>query len=337
MAAGSAALAALATLSVTSGSLVAQGGATTSASSNVAPYAAPRTSDGQPDISGMWLPGALPAVETPTDEPWRGERYAASSEFSLTGGGGGGGRGGGPAPERRPAVVDPPDGKIPLQPWAVEKRDEIIAHQDDPKWLDNRALCLPSGTPRMQSPISYNTYQILQRPGYVVILYEYDHNYRVIPLDGRPHLHPNIRHALGDPRGHWEGNTLVVDSTNFSTNLPNNTWVTGQGQPPWGAPGHSLSSGHGVFYSDALHVVERFTRTAADTIRYEATIDDPKVLTRPFTIAYDAFKAAPKGHQLFEYACHEGNQKAIFLMTGVDMDKIYAEIAAEMAKIYDAK
>ena len=178
-------------------------------------YVQPRTPDGQPDISGMWIPGNIGQVERPSGEPWKGQ-YRASTEFNLTGGRGGGV---GAAPTRT-AVVDPPDGKIPLLPWAVEKRDEIMAHQDDPRYLDGRALCLPSGTPRMQSPISYNSYLILQKPGYVVIAYEYDHNYRVIPLDGRPHLHPNIRLALGDPRGRWEGNTLVVDSTNFTKTWP---------------------------------------------------------------------------------------------------------------------
>ena len=104
-----------------------------------------------------------------------------------------------------------------------------------------------------------------------------------------------------------------------------------------GAPGRSLTQGHGVFASDALHVIERFTRTDADTIRYEARVEDPKVLSAPFTLSYDGFKAAPNGHEIFEYACHEGNQKAMVLMLGVDMEKIYAEWAAELAKAYDGK
>jgi hypothetical protein len=215
-----------------------------------------------------------------------------------------------------PMVVDPPDGRIPFQPWAAEQRGEVMARQDDLEYLDPRVKCLPSALPRAHLPVGYNTYQIEQIPGYVVMLYEWNHLYRYIPLDGRPHVNADIRLGMGDSRGHWEGNTLVVDVTNFTEN----TWVVGHGAPPEGAPASALTTGHGAFHSDELHVVERFTLRDADTIHYEVTIEDPQVFTQPWTIAFDALVRAPEDHMLFEYACHEGNGRNISLMTGTDID-----------------
>jgi hypothetical protein len=213
-------------------------------------------------------------------------------------------------------VVDPPDGKIPLQPWAVAKRTEIVAHQDSVEHLDPRVRCLQSGLPRANLPVGYNTYQFLQIPGHVVLLYEWNHMYRYVPLDGRPHISPNIHLPMGDSRGRWEGNTLVVDVTNFT----DTTWAVGHGAPPDGAPASAISTGHGVFHSDALHVVERFALIDRDTIQYEATIEDPKVFTQPWKIRFNAFTRAPADHQLFEYACHEGNGRNIKLLTGFDIE-----------------
>ena len=229
------------------------------------------------------------------------------------GGGRGGGRGGAP---RRTMIVDPADGKVPLQPWAVAKRAEIIDKQDQFQFLDPRVRCLPAGVPRVNLPIVFNTYQILQTPGHVVFLYEWSHLYRDIPLDGRPHVDPKIRLWMGDPRGHWEGNTLVVDSTNFT----DKTHLLGNGAPAVGMPASQLTGGQGVFHTEALHVVERFTLTDANTILYEATLDDPKVFTRPFKISWNAFLRAPKDHQLYEYACFEGDHDTVRRMTGVDID-----------------
>ena len=277
-----------------------------------------RTPDGQPDISGMWLPGGSGRpMETPSGKPWTpppGYDPGTNSAYTFF-----------PPSDnsrpvvrdRRPMVVSPADGKIPLQPWAAARRDEIIANQDKAEYLDPRVRCLQSALPRANLPVFYNSYQILQIPGYVVVLYEWNHMSRYIPLDGRPHINPRIRLPMGDSRGRWEGNTLVVDVTNFT----DRTWVVGHGAPPEGAPGSSLTTGHGVFHSEALHVVERFTLVDADTIRYEATIEDPKVFTQPWTVSFDAFIRAPADHQLFEYACHEGNGKNILLMTGVDIEK----------------
>ena len=281
-------------------------------------YAPPRTQWGDPALRGHYLPGAYQPMETPANESWRppeganrGQGAAFTRFFEPDP----------DAPPRAarvttPMVVDPPDGRIPFQPWAAEQRGEVMARQDDLEYLDPRVKCLPSALPRAHLPVGYNTYQIEQIPGYVVMLYEWNHLYRYIPLAGRPHVNADIRLGMGDSRGHWEGNTLAVDVTNFTEN----TWVVGHGAPPEGAPASALTTGHGAFHSDELHVVERFTLRDADTIHYEVTIEDPQVFTQPWTIAFDALVRAPEDHMLFEYACHEGNGRNISLMTGTDID-----------------
>jgi len=256
-------------------------------------YVPPRTPDGQPDMQGMWLPGGegLPMERASIVAP----APAAGGDGAPApagGGRGGGGRGGaGPRPTM---IVDPPDGKVPFQPWALARRAEIIDNQDKFEFVDPRVRCLPAGVPRVNLPIVFNTYQILQTPGHVVFLYEWSHLYRDIPLDGRPH----------------------VDSTNFT----DKTHLLGNGAPPVGVPAGALTGGQGVFHSEALHVVERFTMANANTIAYEATLEDPKVFTRPFKIAWNAFQRAPKDHQLYEYACFEGDHDTVRRMTGVDID-----------------
>jgi hypothetical protein len=288
------------------------------ASQSGTPYKPARTPDGQPNISGMWEPGPGRPFENP-----RGERFQPPPGAS-------GGNGaaftffapgdelpGGRAADRSPMIFDPPDAIIPLQPWAIAKRDEIIAHQDKVEYLDPRVRCLQAGVPRANLPVFYNSYQILQVPGAVVILYEWNHMTRYIPLDGRPHLPAAIKLANGDSRGHWEGDTLVVDVTNFNDEV----WPVGSGAPPEGAPASSLTTGHGIVQSEQLHVVEKYWMTDANTIRYEARIEDPKVYTRPWSFRFDAFKRGKPTHQLFEYACHEGNRKNIQLLTGVDIEK----------------
>jgi hypothetical protein len=166
-------------------------------------------------------------------------------------------------------------------------------------------------------PVDYNSYQFLQTPGAIVIAYEWNHMTRVIPLDGRPHLPASIRLANGDSRGHWEGDVLVVDVTNFNDEV----WPVGHGAPPEGAPGTALTGGHGVVQSEQLHVIERYWMTDPNTIRYEARLEDPKVYTQPWKLAFDAFKRGKPDHQLFEYACHEGNSRNIKLETGIDIEK----------------
>jgi hypothetical protein len=228
----------------------------------------------------------------------------------------------------RPVVVDPPDGRIPLTPEALARRKDIIANQDKIEYLDGRVLCLAPGLPRATIPAPVVGYQIFQKPGYVVIFYEQNHLYRTIPLDGRPPLDPNIRKAMGVPRGHWEGNVLVVEVTNFTTNLSNN-WVIGALSVAAGVPAESLTTGHGIPRSDLYRVTERYTPIDANTIHYEAKIEDPKVFTQPWTIAYYAFARAPKNYVPVEYACFEGNDKNLLLMTNTDISGIRVEVPEE--------
>jgi hypothetical protein len=313
-------LAAATALAALIGTLSVSGQSAGGADGRTARFDPPRTKWGDPDLQGHWLPGGGGMMEAPAGEPWKGKtdpgiNSAFSNFFAPE-------PNAAAAPARprtppRPMIVEPSDGRVPLQPWAMEKRTEIMAKQDKVEFLDPRVRCLQSGVPRANLPVGYNTYQIMQIPGYVVLLYEWNHMYRYIPLDGRPHISPKIRLPMGDSRGRWDGNTLVVDVTNFT----DRTWVVGHGAPPEGAPASALTTGHGVFHSEALHVIERFTLIDANTIRYEATIDDPKVFTQRWTIQFNAFNRAPADHQLFEYACHEGNGRNIKMMTGFDIDK----------------
>jgi len=172
--------------------------------------------------------------------------------------------------------------------------------------------------PRSTLPAPVVGYQIFQKPGYVVIFYEQSHLYRTIPLDGRPPLDPAIRKEMGVSRGHWDGNVLVVEVTNFTNNFSNN-WVIGAVSATPGVPAESLTTGHGIPHSDQYRVTERYTPIDANTIHYEARIDDPNVFTQPWTIAYYAFARAPKNYVPVEYACFEGNDKNLLLMTNTDV------------------
>jgi hypothetical protein len=278
-----------------------------------------RTADGQPDISGIYI--AMPlsmGIETarvpakPRPGPNMNREFSFNLNERPTAS---------PGTPKRPAVADPQDGIIPLSEWGLAKRKEIIAHQSELRYHDGRALCLAPGIPRTQIPAPVVGYQIFQKPGYVVIFYEQSHLYRVIPLDNRP-VPKNIRKAMGVSRGRWEGTTLVVDVTNFTTTFPLNDWVIGQAAVGEAIPAESLTSGHGIPRTEEYRVVERYIPVDADTIRYEATMHDPKVYTRPWTVAYDAMKRAPADYVPVEYACHEGNERNVELMLGVDTTKV---------------
>jgi hypothetical protein len=182
---------------------------------------------------------------------------------------------------------------VPLKPSAEEARDRNLASVDSYELMSPWDRCITRG-PGTMFPAGYNNaYQIVQTPGFVTISNEMIHEARIIPIDGRPHLDASIRSWTGDPRGHWDGNTLVVETTNFN----------GKG---WIATNAASARIRGVPHSDALRLVERFTRVAADTISYEVTIEDPNVYTRPWTVAIPLTR--DDSYQIFEYACHEGNR-----------------------------
>jgi hypothetical protein len=203
-------------------------------------------------------------------------------------------------PQRQTSlVVDPPNGRIP--PMTDEGRQRTAAipaglYYDNsgagvfngPEDLSVYDRCITRGLIGSMVAVGYNAgNQIVQGPGWVALRNEMIHEARLIPLDGRPHAPATIRSYMGDSRGRWDGATLVVETTNFNGK-------TGVG-----------ANGRAIYHSDALRITERFTRTGADTIQYEAVIDDRKTWTRPFTIAFP-LKREP-GYGMFEYACHEGN------------------------------
>jgi hypothetical protein len=186
---------------------------------------------------------------------------------------------------RTSLIVDPPDGRIPpLTPEgrkrrAKEARGFLGIDPAGPEDLSNQVRCITYPVPNVLA--GYNSFfHILQTPQYVVIFQELIHDARIIPMDGRPHLPENIRQWHGDPRGRWDGDTLVVESTNFSPK----------------------SNFRGS--AENLHLVERFTRIDAEMIVYEITIDDPTTFARAWTIQIP-LKSSPD--PIFEYACHEGN------------------------------
>src|SRR5215472_7640514 len=201
-------------------------------------------------------------------------------------------------------VVDPPNGRTPdLLPEARLRPVPEGAGNNNPKadsWEDFSwyIRCITRGVTGSVFPVIYgNGQQIVQAPGYVTILQEMVHEARVIPVDGRPHTSSHIRSYMGDPRGHWEGNTLVVETTNFLGNR------TGIGLNGGGTP-----------TSDALKLIERFTRVGPNEMRYEVTIDDPKTYVKPFKVAFPLTEEP--GYQNFEYACHEGNYAMFDSLSG---------------------
>jgi len=181
------------------------------------------------------------------------------------------------------AVVDPPDGFIPYQPWAKEKAANLFeAHMDQEPELH----CFESGVPH-QNFVQFG-FQMVQTPGYLVMTWEFMHSYRIIPTDGRPHIAEGIHLFQGDSVGHWEGDTLVIDTTNSN----DKTWMDTSGN----------------FKSDKVHVVERLAPVDANTINYEATIDDATMYTRPWKIAYQFTKVLTQNYEQMEFGCIEGNQ-----------------------------
>ena len=336
-------LAALAALAIVTGVLSlapkASAGQGASATSQAAKaWTPPRTPDGRPDLQGYWTNDTFTPLERPPelagkelfteeeaaaylkrrldqflaqpkdnihydDAVWQGENYAKE-------------------PNRHTSlIVDPRDGRIPpLTPEAEQRAAALAAARRSSGPADSaqsRSLaerCISWGTvgPPMIPPTYNANLQILQGRGYVVILNEMIHDGRIIPLDGRPHVGRHIRQLAGDSRGHWEGDTLVVDTTNFTdkTNFR-------------GAPRNTRQD---IVASDALHVVERFTRVDADRIRYQFTVEDPATWTRPWSgeIPIRRFEGP-----LFEYACHEGNYALVHLLNGARAEE---KAAAEAAK-----
>ncbi len=277
----------------------------------------PRAADGHPSLEGYWTNASFTPLERPAELAskeffteaeaaawqkqrierensqakddihydnviWQGENYPK-----------------GAAARRTSVVFDPPDGKLPPLSAAGEKRalleKEAARRRDAAESAQDRNLaerCIAwgnEGPPMLGSTYNANL-QIVQTPAAVAIHHEIIHGVRIIPMDGRPHVPSNVRQLGGDSRGHWEGDTLVVDTTNF-------TDATNFRGPP-------ATARQDIFASHDLHVVERFTRTDDSTIVYRFTVEDPSTWTRPWSGEMVMRKIEGP---IFEYACHEGN------------------------------
>jgi len=256
----------------------------------------PRTPDGQPDIRGFWdrerggpnptnIQTGLQNSDTARVEGATAAEVAARKPVS--------------------SIIDPPNGKIPYQPWAQKRYEEILSRYNgehvtgEPQTardVSPMLLCIYSGAPF--SLAWFNNLQVVQAPGYVILSPESTHEYRVIPLDrARPALPANLKLYKGDSRGQWDGNTLVVNVTN----LNDWTWFDSKG----------------TFHTDAMTVVERFTFADDKTIKYQATITDPKAFTQPWTTAWTLKRAhKPAEHyEQIEDTCTEG-EKAFNTLLG---------------------
>jgi hypothetical protein len=305
-----------------------------------AAWTVPRTPWGDPDLQGVWndatstplsRPGGLSDKQVLTDE--EAAEFQRDLAYNLTRDR----RDGGPEVDvnraynehwmdarrlaitkdhRTSLVVDPPGGRIPpLVPLSPQRQQARAARADAAArfaaGLPDRAeeMSLPvrciirTDSPPYLPTIYNNDFQIFQSPGYVAIAPEMIHSARIIPVDGRPHIGGNLRQWLGDSRGRWEHDTLVVETTNFRED-------------------------EGVIFQDAdpatYRITERFTRVDAQTIRYEFTVEDPHTWTRPWTAMIPWTRIDP-AEQMYEYACHEDNYDIVHLLQGARIREKYGE------------
>ena len=278
------------------------------------------TPDGRPDLQGIWNFGTITPMERPADlagKEFLTEKEAAEYEIETRNRNNMDRRDGTReadvsrayndfwwdrgtkvVPTRRTSlVIDPKDGRIPpMLPAARERQAERQAKNKGHEYdgpenrpLAERCLLLQGAGPPTTPTAYNNNTQIVQTPGYVLIHVEMGHEFRVIPLDGRPHLPEAVRQWKGDSRGRWEGDTLVVETTNFT----------------------EKTAFRGT--SDKLRLIERFRRLDADTLLYQFTVDDPTTYARPWTAEIPLTKS---DGLIYEYACHEGNEGMFGLLRG---------------------
>jgi hypothetical protein len=297
----------------------------------------PRTADGQPDLQGTWNNGTVTPLERPKElagKEFFTEKEAAAFEKQIVVTRNSDHRGATAETDlqfaynnawydwgskvvktrRTSIIIDPPDGQIP--PYTAKGQEMVQARAaqrshppegPEDMSLEDRCLVFPTGGPPML-PFTYNNnYRIVQIPGYVVILIEMIHDVRIIPIDGRPHAPSSLRQWMGDSRGHWEGDTLVVDTTNFN------------GRTTFGFIYNGLTD-------ENYHLTERFTRTDPDTILYRFTVDDPTVYTSPFT---GELTMSRTKEGIYEYACQEGNYALANMLAGARAAEQHAAAAAK--------
>jgi hypothetical protein len=267
------------------------------------PWTQPVTADGQPDLQGNW--NATPTGTFDITDPRTGG--GRLDEILKV-------RAGQERIQKPSRVVDPPDGKVPYQPWAAAKQKDLAAHIDDPtkpEHIDTGARCLLNGATR---GFFHGGFSITEVRGYVIFLWEQNSEYRIVPIDGGPHVGEALKLWQGDSRGHWEGNTLVIDVTSLN--------------------GKARLDMVGNFYTDNAHVVERFTRVDDKTIKYEAVFTDPNVYTRPWTLAGKFTRARGKeAEETWEDACHEGERSADKMIIPANVTKENAARAKASGKV----
>jgi hypothetical protein len=250
------------------------------------PWTVSRTPDGQPDLQGVWTNYDQTPFEQLTREELPARGPAVSTQDWLVQDS--------PTSPRRPSmVVQPADGRVPLKREAIQKRDATYPlDAEAPEQYGPWERCITRGVPGSMWPGAYNNgHQIVQTSSYVVLVSEMIHEARVIPLDSRPS--PRVPGSWdGNSRGRWEGETLVIETTNFN----------GKG---WLATNAASGRLRGIELSRSARVVERLTRVSETTIQYEATIDDPNAYTGVWKVAFPLNR--DDRYRLFEYACHEGN------------------------------
>jgi hypothetical protein len=273
-----------------------------------APYTAPKTPWGDPDLQGVWTSDDMRGVPRERPDEFGTRQFLTDAEFlnrvaldeqterrQLRGPYGARNDLRSRTFRQTSLVVDPPDGKTP--PLTADAESRVTSRDrgsfgqgpfDGPEDFSLFDRCITRGVVGSVLPVIYgNGNRIVQAPGFVAISYEMVHDTRIVPLDGRPHPGPGLRLYLGDPRGHWEGQTLVIETTNFSDRT-------------------SISeNGNGLRHSAALRLVERITRSQSDILDYQVTIDDPRTYTRPWTMMLSL--TSPRGYELLPYECHEGN------------------------------
>jgi hypothetical protein len=296
-------------------------------------YTVPRTPDGQPDLQGFWTNATYTPLERPdgvTNAVYTEEEFAArlasaaanesaqtvpgtvdDVHYDFTQFGLDRSQSAFDRNLRTSLIVDPPDGRIPAMTEEGKRRNAERDVARGGRWdsaqdnqLDDRCIIMRGSGPPMMNTAYNSNYQIVQMPGYVMILVEMIHDARVIPLDGRPQPHSNVRQWMGTSRGHWEGDTLVIETTNFNGKNP----LMGS--------------------SENMRVIERLTRISDEEIRYVFTIDDESTWVRPWTGEMSMIATVGP---LFEHACHEGNYGLYNTLVGARLEEQRAAEEAEQS------
>jgi hypothetical protein len=325
-------IAGLLTLAVIGGGAVAaqaqaKGSAEAAAASYVNPkWTPPKLAWGQPDLEGIWTSDDMRIVPMSRPEKYGTRRYLTDEEFAAR------------AKEREQLrkvddartgtfrneegtrdfgytslVIDPPDGRVPALTAEARARPAVRGTSGVGPFntIEDFSLwdrCITRGLAGSWVPAVYgNGARIIQTPDAIIIAHEMVHETRVIPLDGRPHLGTGIKQLMGDSRGHWEGNTLVIETTNFTDRV--------------------AIPGGGARHSESAKLTERITRIDPDMIDWELRVDDPRTYVAPWTFRMTLSRHA--GYEIYEYGCHEGNRAVPNALSG---ERAYEKQAAENAK-----